>query len=350
MKKKMMVSAMVLSASAMVCMMNVNAEIKDSADYIGEWYANYVIEGDAGIRMNVAGILGVSYTFTFDEDGTGISVVAFLDEEESEGEEDETMNFTWELTDGKIIVTMEDDSVMTIDEVDGEVIGDIGDDTYFVLGREFVEEEMDWETLLEQMLAQDEAEQANTPKENPYVYDPNTNNVTSVIGAFMTSYSYGDEYEITVDEEKKIFTADKPATEYFEADHIEGTYEITTEHFVNVTWTDEEYGFENTYLGSEYVEKWNTFTVKEDLSNLKEVIAAMASESDWEHEYTADSVTIGEEEEEIAEEGTVTVKDGDYEFTYNYKLVSGVDPIITLSYHDEEYGYDPEYRNYDMRQ
>ena len=349
MKKGMIGTTAVLLSIALGCGLSASAEITDASAYMGDWYVNYLMEGGDGLRINVAGGLQESFTLTFNEDGTGVSIVAPLEDAETEeGQEMETesMEFTWELTDGIILITMEDESTMSLDEVDGEVIGDIGEDTFLVLGREMIQEEVDWAALMEDMEGEDEEELANTPKENPYVYDPEAGNTADVIGAYMKSYSYGlYEYEIALDEAASTFTA-KPETDYSEAEHIEGTYEITEDNFVNIKWTDTEYDFENSYLGAEYVDRWNKFTVKEDLSNLKDVIAEMAAFLDYEHSYTADAVTLNETSET---EGTVVVKDGDYEFTYDYAIVPGVDPILKLSYYDEELDYSPEYSNYDQR-
>lgn len=346
MKKRIIASTAVLAASVMLCAVNVDAEITDPGDYMGEWYANYMMDGQDGMRMNVAGIMGGSYLFTLNEDGTGS--VAYFGLEDVGEEEAEHIAFTWELTDEKIVLKAEDGSETTLDDVDGEVLVDMGDDTWFALGRELIQEDLDWDALMEAMDDEENEEKANTPKENPYVYHPEVPNTEAVIAAYMKSYSFGSEYEIAVDEGNGTFTADRPGDEYSEAEHIEGTYEVTADNFVNIKWVyDEEYGFEQVYEGAEYVERWNTYTVKEDLSNVPDVIAAMADFMDYEHQYTADSVILTETSDT---EGTAVLKDGDYEFTYDYSIVPGVDPILTISYYDEEQEYTPKWDNYNMRQ
>lgn len=344
MKKRIIASTAVLAASVMLCAVNVDAEITDPGDYMGEWYANYMMDGQDGMRMNVAGIMGASYVFTLNEDGTGTVVYSGLEDDATE--EPENVAFNWEYTDGKIVLKVEDGSEAAMDDVDGELLIDMGDDTLFVLGRELIQEEMDWDALIGAMADDENIEKANTPKENPYVYHPEAPNTKDVISAYMENYSYR-EFEIAIDEANGTFTVDFQGDEYSESEHIEGTYEITADNFVNIKWVyDEEYGLENVYEGAEYVERWNTYTVKEDLSNVPDVIAAMADSMDYEHQYTADSVTLTETSDT---EGTAVLKDGDYEFTYDYSIVPGVDPILSISYYDEEQEYTPEWDNYNMR-
>lgn len=345
MKKGIIASTAVIAASVMLCAVNVNAEITDPGDYMGEWYANYMMDGQDGMRMNVAGIMGVSYVFTLNEDGTGTVVYSGLEDDATE--EPENVAFNWELTDGKIVLKVEDGSEAAMDDVDGELLMDMGDDTLFVLGRELIQEDLDWDALIGAMADDENIEKANTPKENPYVYHPEAPNTKDVIAAYMENYSYR-EFEIAIDEANGTFTVVFQGDEYSESEHIEGTYEVTADNFVNIKWVyDEEYGFEQVYEGAEYVERWNTYTVKEDLSNVPDVIAAMADSMDYEHQYTADSVILTETSDT---EGTAVLKDGDYEFTYDYSIVPGVDPILTISYYDEEQEYTPKWDNYNMRQ
>lgn len=87
--------------------------------------------------------------------------------------------------------------------------------------------------------------------------------------AFMENYSYR-EFEIAIDEANGTFTVD--------------------------------------FQGAEYVERWNTYIVKENLSNVPDVIAAMAD-----------------------------------------SIVPGVNRILFISYYDEEQEYTPEWDNYNMR-
>lgn len=322
---------------------SVHAEISDPAQYTGTWYMNYMMEGQEGARINVPGMLASSYTVTLEEDGTGSSSITPLEED---GGEAESMALTWEYADGKITVTMEDGSSMIIDETDGEVLGDIGDDTWFVLDRELIEGETDWDALLAEAEEEEIAAQVQTAKENPYVYHPDAPNTEAVIAAYMSKYSFGYEYAVAIDGENGTFTADRPGDEYMEAEHIEGTYEVTEDGFVNIAWTDEAYGFDNTYNGAEYIQKWDALTMQEDLSDLTEAVAAMANEGNYGHTFTAESAAITESSDT---EGTVTLTDGDYEITYDYVLYHGADPMIRLSYYDEELDYTPEWNNHSMR-
>lgn len=345
MKKRMAEAAGILVASVLLCAMSAHAEIADPADYMGDWYANYTMEELDGMRLNVAGLLECSYLFTFEEDGTGRCVMTALAEDAEE--ESEESSFTWEFADGKIAMKLDDGTEAILDEADGEVLIDTGEELWFVLGRELIQEELDWDALIDDALREENAQRAGVPKENPYVYDPEAANAEAVIAAVIKESNYGDEYEVAIDDTNGTFTADLAADEYSEAVHIEGTYEITPDHFITIKWTDEEYGFEKICESAEYAEKWDTFTVKEDLSNVADVIVAMANDQDYEHEYTVDSVTLTEISET---EGTATLKDGDYEFTYDYTIVPGVDPILTISYYDEELEYTPQWENYSSRQ
>lgn len=137
MKKRIIASTAVLAASVMLCAVNVDAEITDPGDYMGEWYANYMMDGQDGMRMNVAGIMGASYVFTLNEDGTGTVVYSGLEDDATE--EPENVAFNWEYTDGKIVLKVEDGSEAAMDDVDGELLIDMGDDTLFVLGRELIQ-------------------------------------------------------------------------------------------------------------------------------------------------------------------------------------------------------------------
>lgn len=346
MRKRNIIAAVVLASSLIVCAENGKAEITDAGDYMGEWYANYMMDGADGVRMNVAGLTNTAYVFTFKEDGTGMAVYKGLDEE-TDGESESTV-FRWTLEDGKIVLKMEDDSdtEVTIDDVDGELLVDAGDDTWFVLGRELIREETDWDALIGAMTDEEDKEKANTPKENPYVYHPEAPNTEEIIGAYLKNYSYR-EFELAVDEANGTFTADFKGDDYSDPEHVEGTYEITADNLVNVRWVyDEEYDLERVYEGAEYVKQWDTYTVKEDLSNVLDVIAAMAAFIDYEHSYTADSVTLTETSDT---EGTALLKDGDHEFTCDYSIVPGVDPVLTISYYDAEQDNTLKWDNYNMR-
>ena len=116
---------------------------------------------------------------------------------------------------------------------------------------------------------------------------------------------------------------------------------------MNTKWTNKEYGFETSYEGAEYVQLWDDLTLKEDLSNLSGVIAKMAGMLNYEHTYTPESVTLTQDSET---EGTATLRDGDDELTYQYKIYPGADPYLILSTHDEENDTDPEWNNYNLRQ
>ena len=107
MKKTMAAAALVLAA-VLVYAPGAGAQIGDPAEYLGEWYINYMKEGPDGAQMNVASLMGASYTLQLEEDGTGQAKITPLQTEESgdEAEEEETMTLTWAFDDGKIQVTL----------------------------------------------------------------------------------------------------------------------------------------------------------------------------------------------------------------------------------------------------
>lgn len=347
MKKRSITATAAFAAAVLLCAGNAKAEIADPGDYMGEWYANYMMDGQDGMRMNVAGLTSTSFVFTLKEDGTGTAVYSSLDEDAAE--ESEHTDFHWTLTDGKIVLQMEDDagSEVSMDDVDGELLMDMGDDTWFVLGRELIQEDTDWDALLGAMTDEENKEKANTPKENPYIYHPEAPNTKDILSAYMENYSYRD-FELSMDEENNTFTVDFEGDEYSDPEHIEGTYEITADNFVNAKWLyDEEYDLERTYEGAEYAKQWDACTVKEDLGNVPDVLAAMANFIDYGHNYTADSVTLTETSDT---EGTALLTDGDASFTCDYTIIPGVDPVLTIRHYDEDTGDTQEWTNYNMRQ
>lgn len=323
--------------------MTVQAEIQDPAEYMGDWYANYLYYPEYDMTVNVPGTMECSIIVTFQEDGTMIQKMVPL----VEGEEEDTVTGTWELKDNQIIMDVEGEQTI-MDEMDGEIICMTSDGSYMIMGREEIVEEVDLEAMWGEHEAEENLEKAKEAKENPYVYDPEKGNQQEVIAAYMESNTLSTaEYEVAIDEEEKTFTADYPGDEYSDSLHYEGTYEITEDNYLNAQWKD-EYDFEVNCNGVEYVQNWDKFTIKEDLSNLEEVIAAMLGRIDYGYEYTAEDVTMTEDAENEGS-GTIVGSLEDHEFSCNYEIVEGGDSLVNLSYYNEEYDYDMGYDNHSMR-
>ena len=324
--------------------MTVQAEIQDPAEYMGDWYANYLYDVESDMTFNVPGMMECSIIVTFQEDGTMIQKMVPL----AEGGEEDTVTGTWELKDNQIIMDVEGEQTI-MDEMDGEVICITSDGSYMLMGREEIVEEMDMDALLAEMDAQEDLDMTKDAKENPYAYDPEKGNQQEVIAAFMKNGVWvSGEFEVAIDEEQKTFTADYPGDEYEGPSHYEGTYEITEDNYINIQWKDEAYDLDVIYNGAEYVQNWDKFTVKEDLSNLDEVIAAMLGRMDYGYEYTPEDVTMTEDAENEGC-GTVVGSLEDHEFSCDYEIIEGGDSLVKLSYYSEDFGYEMEYDNHSMR-
>ena len=83
--------------------MTVQAEIQDPAEYMGDWYANYLYDVESDMTFNVPGMMECSIIVTFQEDGTMIQKMVPL----VEGGEEDTVTGTWELKDNQIIMDIE---------------------------------------------------------------------------------------------------------------------------------------------------------------------------------------------------------------------------------------------------
>lgn len=324
--------------------MTAQAEIQDAKEYVGDWYANYLYDAESDMNINVPGVLESSIIITLKEDGTLIQKMT----SSAEGTEEEEVTGTWELKDNQIIMDI-DGEQSSMDEIDGEVRCDVGDGSYMIMGREEIVEEVDWDAMMADMGEDDELEQAKEAKENPYCYNPEDGNVQEVIAAYVKCRNAGYEFEVVVDEENKTFTADCPGDEYSDPSHYEGTYEITADNYINAKWRDEEYDYDVECNGAEFVQGWDELTVKEDLSNVKDVIAAMGNHFDYGYDYTAENVTMTEDTETEGC-GTVVLAVDDHEFSCDYEIVPGGDPIVKLSYYDEAYEYDATYNNHNLRE
>ena len=155
------------------------------------------------------------------------------------------------------------------------------------------------------------------------------------------SRGLGDVYK----RQNKTFTADREESDYLAAAHYDGTYEITEDGFVNATWKEPDYDYDMSCVGSEYAAQWDKFTLKEDLSNLDDVLYSVMNEYSWDHDYPRESLTRTETSEL---EGTAVLKDGDAERSAVYKIYAGVDPLVKVTIHEND--SDVNYTNYYFRE
>ena len=95
------------------------------------------------------------------------------------------------------------------------------------------------------------------------------------------------------------------------------------------------------------VDRWNQFTINEDLGNLAEVMTAMANDINSGRVFTAYRTEITEGSEN---QGAVKFIDEDYEVSYSYQIIPGADPMVTLTRYDSEYDYEQMYTNYQLRE
>ena len=344
MKRRNQTAAVTLLILALFAGSAANAQIakEQLPEYMGEWYANYMMGAiDDETRINVAG-MGMTMTLNLQEDGAGSVVTTYLSEEESEAPEQ--TGLTWSYQDGKILAELDDASTMELDAVEGELVGTAGENMYFVFGRERIREDIDWNALLTDAVDEENTQIAQTTKENPYVYHPEEKNEADVIQAYVESVNFCRGYVVNVNEAAGTFTADREADDYMEADHIEGTYEITDDAFVNADWKEEAYNLDYHCAGNEYVKRWDTYTLKEDLSNLDDVLYAMISSLSYEKEYPRESLVRTERSET---EGSVLLTDGADELTCTYTLIPGADPMLDLTCVLD--GYESSYTNYNFR-
>lgn len=323
----------------------VQAEIPEDAlsDYMGEWYVNYMVEEDT--PLNMAGLLGYTMLLTLKDDGTAHMEMMML-EESAEEEENETMEGSWTYADGRIVLKMDDESVMELDAEEGDLVGKAAEEEYsYLFGRELVKEDIDFDALMADTEDKENQKLADTEKVNPFSYNAEEKNLEDVLSAYMYANYYSDEFIVTVDEANKTFTADREESDYQAAAHYDGTYEITEDGFVNATWKEPDYDYDVNCVGSEYAARWDKFTLKEDLSNLDDVLYSVINEYSWDHDYPRESLTRTETSEL---EGTAVLKDGDAERSAVYKIYAGVDPLVKVMIHEND--SDTNYTNYYFRE
>ena len=323
----------------------VQAEIPEDSlsDYMGDWYVNYMVEEDT--QLNMAGLLGYTMLLTLNDDGTAHMEMMML-EESAEEEENEAMEGSWTYADGRIVLKMDDESVMELDAEEGDLVGKAAEEEYsYLFGRELVKEDVDLDALMAGSEDEENQKLADTEKANPFSYNAETNNLVDVLSAYMYANYYSEDFVVTVDEANKTFTADREESDYLAAAHYDGTYEITEDGFVNATWKEPDYDYDMSCVGSEYAAQWDKFTLKEDLSNLDDVLYSVMNEYSWDHDYPRESLTRTETSEL---EGTAVLKDGDAERSAVYKIYAGVDPLVKVTIHEND--SDVNYTNYYFRE
>ena len=345
MKRKTIIALFMGTMTAALCPAIVRAEIENPDDYMGVWYANYVeYSGEDGERHNVGEYLNQYMEMRLVEDGNAYIEMSYDSQDPSAAE---VMKVSWEMADGQILVPLDEGNIY-FDEVDGEFVGSIDEDTRVIFERELVQtgngQSSDDLDNLDELT---DSEKAQIAKENPYLYNPETDYPEDIIAQYFFAINMENGYIVSLDEENGTFTAQWPGDEYYDPRDYVGSYRITDDNYINIRWreADNEYG--DTCYGAVLVDRWNQLTVNEDLGNLAEVMAAMANDVNSGHVFTANGTEITEGSEN---EGAVKFTDEDYEISYSYKVLPGADPMVILTRYDAEYDYEQEYTNYQLRE
>ena len=319
MKRKIIAAIFTGMLTAALCPSMASAEIENPEDYMGVWYANYVIYSDeSSERHNVAEYLNQYMELRLMEDGRAYVEMSYNSQDPDAAE---VLKASWELTDGQILVSVEDGDIY-FDTVDGEFIGSIDQDTHVIFEREF-------------------------PKENPYIYHPETDDPEEIIGCYLGTVNLEKGYEVSLDEETGTFTAHWAGDEYYDPKDYIGSYRITDDNYINIRWREAANEYGDDCYGAVLIDRWNQLTVKENLGNLAEVMATMANDINSGHVFTAHMTEITEGSEN---QGAVKFIDGDYEISYSYQVLPGADPMVTLTRYDEEYDYEQVCTNYQLRE
>lgn len=339
MKRKIIAAIFTGMLTTALCPSIAGAEIENPEDYMGVWYANYVIYSDeSSERHNVAEYLNQYMELRLMEDGRAYVEMSYNSPDPGAAE---VLKASWELADGQILVSMEEGDIY-FDTVDGEFVGGIDQDTHVIFERELVQ------TGNSQNLNDlTDSEKVKIQKENPYIYHPETDDPEDIIACYLGAVNLEKGYEVSLDEETGTFTAHWAGDEYYDPKDYIGSYRITDDNYINIRWREaaNEYG-DNCY-GAILIDRWNQLTVKEDLGNLAEVMSAMANDVNSGRVFTAHMTEITEGSEN---QGAVKFIDGDYEISYSYQVLPGADPMVTLTRYDEEYDYEQVCTNYQLRE
>ena len=136
MKRKIIAAVFTGMLTAALFPAIAHAEIENPEDYMGIWYANYVIYSDeSSERHNVAEYLNQYLEMRLMEDGSAYMEMSYNSEEPDSAE---ILKVSWKLEDGKILVSLEEGDIY-LDTVDGEFVGRLDEDTQVIFGRELVQ-------------------------------------------------------------------------------------------------------------------------------------------------------------------------------------------------------------------
>ena len=196
-------------------------------------------------------------------------------------------------------------------------------------------------------LWKENSEKAKIPKENPYIYHPETDNPEEIIARYLGAANLEKGYEVSLDEDNGTFTAHWAGDEYYDPRDYVGSYRITDDNYINICWREVTSEYGDKCYGAVLIDRWNQFTINEDLGNLAEVMTAMANDINSGRVFTAYRTEITEGSEN---QGAVKFIDEDYEVSYSYQIIPGADPMVTLTRYDSEYDYEQVYTNYQLRE
>ena len=89
-----------------------------------------------------------------------------------------------------------------------------------------------------------DSEKVKIPKENPYIYQPETDDPADIIGCYLGTVNLEKGYEVSLDEETGTFTAHWAGDEYYDPKDYIGSYRITDDNYINIRWREaaNEYG------------------------------------------------------------------------------------------------------------
>ena len=275
------------------------------------------------------------------EDGSAYMEMSYNSEEPDSAE---ILKVSWKLEDGKILVSLEEGDIY-LDTVDGEFVGSLDEDTQVIFGRELVQ--TGEAQSLDNLDDLEDSEKAKIPKENPYIYHPETDNPEEIIARYLGAANLEKGYEVSLDEDNGTFTAHWAGDEYYDPRDYVGSYRITDDNYINICWREVTSEYGDKCYGAVLVDRWNQFTINEDLGNLAEVMTAMANDINSGRVFTAYRTEITEGSEN---QGAVKFIDEDYEVSYSYQIIPGADPMVTLTRYDSEYDYEQVYTNYQLRE
>ena len=268
------------------------------------------------------------------EDGSAYMEMSYNSEEPDSAE---ILKVSWKLEDGKILVSLEEGDIY-LDTVDGEFVGSLDEDTQVIFGRELVQ--TGEAQSLDNLDDLEDSEKAKIPKENPYIYHPETDNPEEIIARYLGAANLEKGYEVSLDEDNGTFTAHWAGDEYYDPRDYVGSYRITDDNYINICWREATSEYGDKCYGAVLVDRWNQFTINEDLGNLAEVMTAMANDINSGRVFAAYRTEITEGSEN---QGAVKFIDEDYEVSYSYQIIPGADPMVTLTRYDSEYDYEQVY-------